>query len=70
VPAIGLELKISRPDIVSRKRAEGVARDADISRMQLSRFENGPILPISEVEARLRAGWTGGRPCVSIWRAC
>jgi hypothetical protein len=45
----GLELQISRPDIVSRKRAKDVARDADISRI-----ENGHILPIPEVEARLK----------------
>jgi transcriptional regulator with XRE-family HTH domain len=51
---IGLELKISRPDIVSRKLVKDVAREADISRPHLSRIENGHILPIPEVEVRLK----------------
>jgi len=57
---IGLELKISRPDIVSRKLSTDVAREAGISRPHVSRIEKGRIPPIPEVEAALKriVHWT------------
>lgn len=58
MPTIGLELKVSR--IIADKLMKQVAREAAISRPHLSRIENGHILPIPEVEARLKriVGWT------------
>jgi len=55
---IGLELKICR--IISGRLVKQVAREAGISRPQLSHIENGHILPIPEVEDRLKriVGWT------------